>query len=107
MPVSQLAMYSSTYILTPGQVAPQPQIKALSNHHAKRKCTDETRPAPVDYLAYTLKRRILDAFAQEHLAAGGGSWRHLPDHVLPLKKRRCFRTVVTTVTEVECDGGRE
>lgn len=62
---------------------------------------NEAEPVPVDYLAQTLKRRVLDTFAREHLSAGVRCWKNLPDCDLPLKKRRCFRTVVTTITEVE------
>lgn len=96
-----LDKYSSMPIRRPSQAATQPQPQPLPAHRGKRKCKDETGPAPVDYLAYTKKRRILDAFAREQFSAGVGCGRDLPDCDLPLKKRRCFRTVVTTVTEVE------
>ncbi|BDA47281.1 hypothetical protein COCOBI_10-1270 [Coccomyxa sp. Obi] len=85
----------------PRQAAPQPQLQSSPAHCAKRKCMDEAETVPVDYLAYTLKRRILDAFARDQLSAGVGCWKDLPDCDLPLKKRQCFRTVMTTVTEVE------
>ncbi|CAL8472272.1 g11814 [Coccomyxa elongata] len=85
----------------PRQAAPQPRLQPRPAHRTKRKFVNEAEPVPVDYLAQTLKRRVLDAFAREQLSAGVGCWKNLPDCDLPLKKRRCFHTVVTTVTEVE------
>ncbi len=62
---------------------------------------NEAEDDPMDYLAYTKKRRVLDAFARDKLSAGVRCWKSLSDCDLPLKKRQCFRTVVTTVTEIE------
>ncbi|EIE23417.1 hypothetical protein COCSUDRAFT_62952 [Coccomyxa subellipsoidea C-169] len=54
----------------------------------------------VDFLALTLKRRILDAHMREWFASFG-CWYDLPDMCLPVKKRRLYRQVSPAASQSE------